>query len=57
MGEPLTAAMDNLDAWRLGEIPRKALDDPHCGDYIDRGLILLSLLNEAGYDVLKREPR
>ena len=54
--KPLTAAMDNLDAWRLGKIPRLALDDPNCGDHIDRGLILLRLLNEAGYDIVRRTP-
>jgi hypothetical protein len=52
---PLTAAMPNLDAWRLGEITNAAAADKRVGDYIDRGLILLRLLNEGGYDVIKRD--
>ena len=43
--------VNNLTAYRLGEICRKAADDPNCGDYIDRGLILVRLLNEAGFKV------
>jgi|HubBroStandDraft_2_1064218.scaffolds.fasta_scaffold00003_37 hypothetical protein len=49
----LTAAMDNLDAWRLGGIAKEA-GDPNrkdVGDPIDRGLILLRLLTEKGYTV------
>lgn len=46
----LTAAMDNLDAWRLGEVANAAVRNP-VGDLIDRGLILLRLLNERGYAV------
>lgn len=49
----LTASMDNVDAWRLGEIARRAghPDRRDVGDPIDRGLILLRLLNECGYSV------
>jgi hypothetical protein len=49
---PLEALMPNLDAWRLGEAARKAAVAP-AGDLIDKGLILLRLLNEAGYDVIR----
>lgn len=52
---PLTAAMDNVLAWRLGEVAKEAMDPKQSvGDYIDRGLILLRLLNEAGFDVIAR---
>jgi hypothetical protein len=44
---------DNLDAWKLGEACRKAADEPKCGDYIDRGLILLRELEALGYGVVK----
>lgn len=44
---------DNLDAWRIGEACRKAADEPRCGDYIDRGLILLRELEALGYGVVK----
>ncbi len=49
----LTASMDNLDAWRLGEIAKAAgsPDRTDVGDPIDRGLVLLKLLNEKGYTV------
>jgi hypothetical protein len=46
---------DNVDAWRLGEACRKAADDTKCGDYIDRGLILLRELQSKGYGVVKLE--
>lgn len=55
MARPLTGAMDNVLAWRLGAACRKAADDPKCGDFIDRGLILLRMLNEAGFDVVPKE--
>lgn len=48
--KPLTAAMDNVLAWRLGEIANKAMDE-RAGDYIDRGLILLDMLNKRGFAV------
>lgn len=44
---------DNVDAWRLGEACRKAADDPKCGDYIDRGLILLRELQAKGYGIVR----
>ncbi len=46
---------DNVDVWRLGAACRKAADDPKCGDYIDRGLILLKELQAQGYGVVKLE--
>lgn len=52
----LTATMENTTAWRLGEIARDAGNPfrKDIGDLIDRGLILIRLLNEAGFDVHKR---
>lgn len=56
MKRPLTAAMDNLHAWRLGQVACDAADPKSggVGDMIDRGLILLRLLNESGFDVVLR---
>jgi hypothetical protein len=53
--ELMTAAMDNVDAWRLGEIARDAgnLQRDGVGDLIDRGLILRRLLEENGYGLVK----
>lgn len=44
---------DNLTAWRLGRIAREAGNPKRkdVGDSIDRGLILLRLLNENGYEL------
>lgn len=42
----------NSHMWRIGDICRKAADDPNCGDYIDRGLILMNALKEAGYAIV-----
>ncbi len=56
--KPLTSAMDNLLAWRMGEICMKAASpDQKVGDPIDRGLILLRLLNESGFEVIADAPR
>lgn len=54
----LTASMDNVYAWRLGEIALNAGDPSRTdtGDYIDRGLILLRLLNEMGFTVMAEYP-
>lgn len=56
---PLDALMDNVLAWCLGEIALEAgRARPDVGDLIDRGLILLRLLNERGFDVVQRsEPQ
>lgn len=53
MTKPLDAACDNVTAWKLGEVAREAGNParPDVGDLIDRGLILLRLLHEAGFDV------
>jgi len=56
MNRPLTAAMDNVLAWRLGEIVNNTMARTDVGDYIDRGLILLRLLNEAGFAVHYADP-
>jgi len=44
---------ENVDAWRFGKACRKAAADPRCGDYIDRGLILLRELQAQGYGVVR----
>jgi hypothetical protein len=44
---------NNQGAWRLGEACTKAANEPRCGDYIDRGLILLRELQAKGYGVVK----
>lgn len=55
--KPLTALMDNVLAWRLGEIARRAgsADRKDVGDYIDRGLILRRLLKEQGFYLITKE--
>jgi hypothetical protein len=50
--EKLTAAMDNVDAWRIGQIARAAVAYP-AGDLIDTGLALRNFLAERGYFVVK----
>lgn len=51
--KPLDSAMDNVLAWKLGCIAINAGDDREdVGDRIDRGLILLRLLNESGFMLL-----
>lgn len=53
MDRPLDSSCDNTMAWRLGEVALKAGDPARkdVGDFIDRGLILLRLLKEAGFEV------
>lgn len=51
----LTAMMDNVLAWRLGEACEKAAK-ASAGDYIDRGLILLMALGEQGFSVTPTTP-
>lgn len=46
---------DNVDCWRLGEACSKAAKEERCGDYIDRGLILLRELQAKGYGIVKIE--
>lgn len=55
MSDKLTSAMDNQLAWRLGDYARKAGTSKDAGDNIDRGLILLRLLNEAGFDIVRQD--
>lgn len=45
---PCTSAMDNVVAWRLGEIAMAAADHP-AGDLIDTGLVLRRMLEERGF--------
>lgn len=53
----MTAGMDNVYAWRMGEVARNAMSpEQKVGDPIDRGLILLRLLNEAGFEVRATKP-
>jgi hypothetical protein len=44
----VTPAMDNVVAWRLGEIAREAAKGP-AGDLIDTGLLLCRLLHDKGF--------
>ena len=48
--KPLTPAMDNVLAWRLGEIANAAVKES-AGDLIDRGLALLNQLNQREFQV------
>ena len=52
---PLTAAMDNVTASKLGAIAIAAGDPKRngVGDSIDRGLILRRLLEEGGFQLIK----
>lgn len=54
---PLTASMDNLLAWRMGEACAAAAAETKIGDPIDRGLVLLRELVGRGLDVVVNEPR
>ena len=58
MEKPLTAAMDNLLAYKLGKIAREAGNEKRTdvGDYIDRGLILRRLLEENGFSLIYVPP-
>jgi hypothetical protein len=49
--EPLTAAMDNVLAYKLGRIALDAGKPQRSGvgDNIDRGLVLRKLLEESGF--------
>lgn len=52
--EPLTTSMDNVIASRLGEIALCAGEPKRTdvGDSIDRGLILLRMLNKVGLSLI-----
>ena len=45
------AQPDNVGAWRLGDACRIANEEKACGDFIDRGLILLRELQAKGFGV------
>ena len=49
-GEPLTVMMENVLASRLGRLIREIA--PTGGDDIDRGLALVTRLQEAGIDLI-----
>lgn len=49
---PITAACDNVLAWRIGEA-HAAASDVTAGDYIDRGLVLLLELRKRGLLVIQ----
>jgi len=49
----LTAAMDNVLAWRLGEACNAAAREP-AGDLIDRGLALRKQLEDRGFLLIRR---
>ena len=53
--EPLTPFMDNVLASRLGKVARAAGTSKRTdvGDDIDRGLILLRLLEDDGFSLTK----
>ena len=51
----LTAAMDNVLAWRLGEA-FSATSKETVGDFIDRGLALRHHLQEKGFGVVQTDP-
>ncbi len=53
-GKLLTAAMDNVLAWKLGVIVKEAgaLDRKDIGDPIDRGLVLRRLLEENNFHII-----
>jgi len=53
--KPLTCAMDNVLAWKLGKIAAAAGDPKRTdvGDSIDRGLILRRLLEEDGFALVR----
>ena len=44
---------NNVEAWSIGAACRQAADDPKCGDYIDRGLILMRELEAKGYGIVQ----
>ena len=46
----------NVEAWRFGEACETAAHDPQCGDFIDRGLILLRELQAKGYGIVRLNP-
>jgi len=53
MNKPLTAAMDNVLAFRLGKVALAAGTAKAIGDYIDRGLLLRRLMEESGFGIVE----
>lgn len=51
---PLNAASSNVLIHRLGRSCRDASEAP-AGDFIDTGLTLLRLLNEAGFEIREKQ--
>lgn len=53
--EPMTYKNqpNNLVCWRLGMACRQAASVQTCGDYIDRGLLLLRELGIEGYGIVE----
>lgn len=49
---------NNIGCWRLGQACANAAAEERCGDYIDRGLMLLKQLQDMGFGVYKlpKEP-
>lgn len=56
-GKTLTASMDNVLAWRLGEIVLETMKSKDVGDFIDRGLILRRLLEEKNFYLISTDSR
>ncbi len=56
MDKPLTSAMDNVLASKLGAIVREVgMQHENIGDSIDRGLILRRRLEEEGFGLITVE--
>ncbi len=55
-GKPLFVSIDSDQATKLGEVAEAAVNAAAIDD-IDRGLILVRLLKEAGFDVYKVDRR
>lgn len=49
---PLTSAMDNVLAWRLGKAVNATMAET-AGDYIDRGLALRHHLEKVGFAIVR----
>lgn len=55
-GQPLKSNDDNVLLYKLGRIAEETMDkNQKVGDYIDRGLILLRLLDEHDFEVIERQ--
>lgn len=54
-GRILTSAADNVLVSRLGSVCMETAKRTDVGDSIDRGLILLKLLEEAGFEVREKQ--